>query len=54
MLMAFGRLASLSAPFIATYADVTSSAPIFVSCALYAAIGFVALVLPTDTTGFNE
>ncbi|KXJ91655.1 putative sugar transporter [Microdochium bolleyi] len=53
LLMACGRLASLSAPFIATFADVTSSAPIFVSCALYVVMGLIALLLPIDTAGFR-
>ncbi|KAF7556450.1 hypothetical protein G7Z17_g1442 [Cylindrodendrum hubeiense] len=52
LMMAVGRLSSLSAPFIATFSDVTSSAPIWVSCGCYIAIGLVALVLPVDTATF--
>lgn len=52
LLMAVGRLASLSAPFIATFADVTTSAPIWVSCACYIVIGLVAISLPVDTVPF--
>ncbi|KAH6884854.1 putative sugar transporter [Thelonectria olida] len=54
LLMAVGRLASLSAPFIATFADVTTSAPIWVSCGCYVAIGLVAMVLPVDTASFKS
>lgn len=50
--MAIGRLASLTAPFIATYSDVTTSAPIWVACACFAAIGSIGLVLPVDTVPF--
>ncbi|KAH8896209.1 putative sugar transporter [Thozetella sp. PMI_491] len=52
LLMACGRTASLSAPFIATFADVTTSAPIWVSCALYGAMGLLAFLLPSDTSDF--
>ena len=50
--MGVGRAASLSAPFIATFADVTTSAPIWVSCGCYIIIGSLALVLPVDTVPF--
>ncbi|KAH7173167.1 putative sugar transporter [Fusarium flagelliforme] len=49
ILMALGRMASLSAPFIATFADVTTSAPIWVACACFLAIGLIAMFLPVDT-----
>ncbi|KAF5644097.1 synaptic vesicle transporter SV2 [Fusarium sp. NRRL 52700] len=49
LLMAVGRMASLSAPFIATFADVTTSAPIWVACACFLAIGLIAMLLPADT-----
>ncbi|EMT65609.1 Putative MFS-type transporter PB1E7.08c [Fusarium odoratissimum] len=49
LLMAVGRMASLSAPFIATFADVTTSAPIWVACACFLAIGLIAMALPADT-----
>ncbi|KAI8190770.1 hypothetical protein KHU50_000395 [Colletotrichum sp. SAR 10_65] len=52
LLMAVGRFASLTAPFIATYSDVTASAPIWVACACFAAIGLIGLVLPVDTVPF--
>lgn len=52
LLMAVGRLASLTAPFIATYSDVTTSAPIWVAGACFAAIGLIGLVLPVDTVPF--
>lgn len=51
-LMATGRFASLTAPFIATFADVTTSAPIWVSCGCYVVIGLIAIVLPVDTAAF--
>lgn len=54
MLMALGRLTSLSAPFIATFADVTSSTPIWVACGCYAIIGVIALTLPVDTAPFSR
>lgn len=46
MLMACGRLVSISAPFIATFGDVTSGVPLWVSCALYVAIALLGLALP--------
>lgn len=49
LLMATGRMASLSAPFIETFADVTTSAPIWVACACFLAIGLIAMLLPADT-----
>ncbi|KAF4995955.1 hypothetical protein FGRMN_4810 [Fusarium graminum] len=49
LLMAVGRMASLSAPFIATFADVTTSAPIWVACACFVTIGIIAMFLPVDT-----
>ncbi|KAK7402685.1 hypothetical protein QQX98_011548 [Neonectria punicea] len=53
LLMALGRVSSLSAPFIATFSDVTSSAPIWVSCGCYIVIGVISLALPVDTATFN-
>ncbi|KAF4450530.1 hypothetical protein F53441_6385 [Fusarium austroafricanum] len=52
ILMAIGRMASLSAPFIATFADVTTSAPIWVACACFLTIGLVAMILPVDTVPY--
>lgn len=52
--MASGRLASLTAPFIATFADVTSPVPLFVSCGLYVVMGMIGLLLPLDTAGFDH
>ncbi|KAM0546949.1 hypothetical protein ACHAPJ_010609 [Fusarium lateritium] len=54
LLMAVGRMASLSAPFIATFADVTTSAPIWVACACFLAIGIIAMVLPVDTMPYSS
>lgn len=54
LLMAIGRMASLSAPFIATFADVTSSAPIWVSCACFCTIGIIAMTLPRDTSPYGR
>ncbi|KAF2148108.1 putative sugar transporter [Myriangium duriaei CBS 260.36] len=48
LLMACGRLASMFTPFIATYADVTSSVPIWVACGIFVAMGCVAAALPFD------
>lgn len=49
--MALGRLGSLTAPFIATFGDVTSPIPLFVSCALYVMMGLIALFLPSEMPG---
>ncbi|KAF7620793.1 putative sugar transporter [Aspergillus flavus] len=46
--LACGRIASLSAPFIATFGDVTTSVPIWVCCAFFGVIGIVSLVLPFE------
>ncbi|KAE8361094.1 major facilitator superfamily domain-containing protein [Aspergillus caelatus] len=46
--LACGRIASLSAPFIATFGDVTTSVPIWVCCAFFVVIGVVSLVLPFE------
>ncbi|KAL4884968.1 major facilitator superfamily domain-containing protein [Aspergillus karnatakaensis] len=46
MLMACGRLVSISAPFIATFGDVTSGVPLWVSCAMYVGMGLLGVVLP--------
>ncbi|KAE8140037.1 major facilitator superfamily domain-containing protein [Aspergillus pseudotamarii] len=46
--LACGRIASLSAPFIATFGDVTTSVPIWVCCAFFVVIGFVSLALPFE------
>lgn len=54
LLMAVGRMASLAAPFIATFADVTTSAPIWVACACFVVIGLIGLVLPVDTVPFSQ
>jgi hypothetical protein len=54
LLMACGRLASLTAPFIATFADVTSPVPLFVSCGMYVVMGIIGLLLPFETSGFGQ
>ncbi|KAL4748347.1 hypothetical protein BDW72DRAFT_214851 [Aspergillus terricola var. indicus] len=46
LLMACGRLVSISAPFIATFGDVTSGVPLWVSCAGYVCMGLLGLALP--------
>jgi len=46
--LACGRIASLSAPFIATWGDVYSSVPIFICCGLFVVIGVVALAFPFE------
>lgn len=46
LLMACGRLVSISAPFIATFGDVTSGVPLWVSCAMYVCMGLLGLALP--------
>ncbi|KAL4906962.1 hypothetical protein BDW74DRAFT_167020 [Aspergillus multicolor] len=46
MLMACGRLVSISAPFIATFGDLTSGTPLWVSCAMYVCMGLLGLALP--------
>ncbi len=44
--MACGRLVSISAPFIATFGDVTSGVPLWVSCAMYVGMALLGLALP--------
>ncbi|OJJ61376.1 hypothetical protein ASPSYDRAFT_56700 [Aspergillus sydowii CBS 593.65] len=46
LLMACGRLVSISAPFIATFGDVTSGVPLWVSCAMYVGMALLGLALP--------
>jgi hypothetical protein len=46
--LAVGRIASLSSPFIATFADLKTSAPIWVCLGLYVVIATVALFLPYE------
>ncbi|KAL2816972.1 major facilitator superfamily domain-containing protein [Aspergillus granulosus] len=46
MLMACGRLVSISAPFIATFGDVTSGVPLWISTAMYVGMGLLGLALP--------
>ncbi|KAL4805427.1 major facilitator superfamily domain-containing protein [Aspergillus unguis] len=46
MLMACGRLVSVSAPFIATFGDLSSGVPLWVSCAMYVCMGLLGLALP--------
>lgn len=46
--LAFGRVASLTSPFIATWGNVYSSVPIFVCCGLFVVIGMVSLSLPFE------
>lgn len=52
--LAAGRLASLSSPFIATYADLNTSAPIWVCLALYVTIACIAVILPYEPKNFSE
>ncbi|KAF3010373.1 hypothetical protein E8E14_010022 [Neopestalotiopsis sp. 37M] len=54
LLMACGRLASLTAPFIATFADVTSPVPLFVSCGMYVVMGIIGILLSFETSGFGQ
>ncbi|KAH8702349.1 major facilitator superfamily domain-containing protein [Talaromyces proteolyticus] len=54
LLLACGRLTSLSSPFIATYVDVTSPVPLWISCAFYVAIGIIALALPFEPSKLND
>ncbi|KAE8379865.1 major facilitator superfamily domain-containing protein [Aspergillus bertholletiae] len=51
--LACGRIAPLSAPFIATFGDVTTSVPIWVCCAFFMLIGIVSLVLPFEPGHFR-
>ncbi|KAL3490022.1 major facilitator superfamily domain-containing protein [Aspergillus germanicus] len=46
MLMACGRLVSISSPFIATFGDLTSGVPLWISCAMYVGMGLIGLALP--------
>ncbi|KAJ6098915.1 sugar transporter [Penicillium canescens] len=52
--LACGRVASLSAPFIATWGNVYTSVPIFVCCGLFVAMGVVSLVLPFEPRNFGN
>lgn len=51
--LATGRIASLSSPFIATYANLNTSAPIWVCLGLYVVIASVSLVLPFEPKNFS-
>lgn len=51
--VACGRVASLSSPFIATFADLTSSVPIWVCLGIYVLIACIALVLPFEPRNFE-
>lgn len=46
MTLAFGRLASVASPLVATFGNNATSVPIWVCCALYVVIGIVAATLP--------
>ncbi|KAI0170360.1 sugar transporter [Pestalotiopsis sp. NC0098] len=52
--LAFGRIASLSAPFIATYGDLSTSVPIWVLVGVYGLIAIVAACLPFEPKHFKE
>lgn len=52
--LALARLASLSSPFIATYADLDTSAPIWVCLGLYVFIAATALCLPFEPKHMQE
>ncbi|KAK6198589.1 putative inorganic phosphate transporter [Scheffersomyces amazonensis] len=47
----FNRVLGVFAPIIAIYADLTTSAPIFVSGALFIASGFLVLLFPYEPRG---
>ena len=51
---ACGRVASLSSPMIATFADLTTSVPIWACLGLYVFIALIALVLPYEPRNFEE
>lgn len=52
--VAAGRIASLSSPFIATFANLNTPVPIWVCFGLYIVIAMVALILPFEPRHFNE
>ncbi|KAF5013019.1 hypothetical protein FDECE_966 [Fusarium decemcellulare] len=52
--LAAGRIASLSAPFIATFGDLSTSVPIWVLVGLYGVIAAIASVLPFEPKNFTE
>ncbi|PLB53076.1 sugar transporter [Aspergillus steynii IBT 23096] len=52
--VAFGRLASLASPFVATFADTATSVPIWVCLGLYVFSGVVALGLPFEPRHFDD
>ncbi|KAF4465711.1 sugar transporter [Fusarium albosuccineum] len=52
--LAFGRIASLSSPFIAAFGDLTTTTPIWVLVGLYGVIAAVAACLPFEPKHFSE
>lgn len=54
MVFAFGRLAFMAAPFIATFGDLTTSVPLWVVCGLLGLIALIALSLPYEPRDFRE
>ncbi|KAH7405625.1 sugar transporter [Phaeosphaeria sp. MPI-PUGE-AT-0046c] len=52
--LALGRVASLSSPFIATFSDLNTSAPIWVCLGLYVVIAITAVSLPYEPKRFQK
>ncbi|KAI0260637.1 MFS general substrate transporter [Gloeopeniophorella convolvens] len=51
LVAAANRIFGIMAPIIALYADLTTSAPIYVSGAIFIVSGFIALLLPFEPRG---
>ena len=51
LVAAANRIFGITAPIIALYANLETSAPIYVSASLFVVSGFIALLLPYDPRG---
>jgi hypothetical protein len=51
LVAAANRVFGIMSPIIALYANLQTSAPIYVSASLFIASGFIALLLPFETRG---
>lgn len=51
LVAAANRVFGIMSPIIALYANLQTSAPIYVSASLFIVSGFIALLLPFETRG---
>ena len=51
LVAAANRMFGITAPIIALYVDLKTSAPIYVSASLFVVSSFIALLLPFETRG---